>query len=87
MRPNNLSVNKTKKEGQHDVEFAEGGDTPMFGTGDRTKTETRDAAGDQLAGQTAQHSKDNPKYAEGGSTKMFGYSPSVPAKAGITSAR
>ena len=85
--PNKLSVNKTKKEAQHDVEFAEGGDTPMFGKGDRTVTETRDAAGPQTPKQTAQHSTGNPKYAEGGSTKMFGYEPSVPAKAGITGPR
>ena len=87
MKPNNLSVNKTKKEGQHDVEFAEGGDTPMFGTGNRLKTTTEDAAGTQTPAQTSSKSKNNEKYAEGGSTKMFGYSPSVPAKAGITSAR
>ena len=87
MRPNNLSVNTTKKEGQHNVEFAQGGDTPMFGTGDRTKTTTQDAAGPQTPKQTSSKTQSNPKFAEGGSSHMFGYSPSVPAKAGQTGAR
>lgn len=87
MQPNNLSVNKTKKEGQHDVEFAKGGDTPMFGSGDRTKVATPDSAGPEKPGQTASIATSNPKYAEGGKEKMFGYSPSVPAKAGQTGAR
>lgn len=88
MKPNTLSVNKTKKEGQHDVEFAEGGDTPMFGTGDRTVTATPEAAGPRKPGVTGKAvTGDGGKYAEGGKEKMFGYSPAVPAKAGITSAR
>ena len=85
--PRNLNVNTSKKEGQHNVEFAEGGDTPMFGTGDRTKTTTQDAAGPQTPKQTSSKTTSNPKFAEGGSNKMFGYSPSVPAKAGITGPR
>ena len=88
MKANKLSVNTTKKEAQHDVEFAEGGDTPMFGTGDRTTTALSDAAGTAVPGETYKDTKGGGgKYAEGGSTKMFSYSPSVPAKAGITSAR
>jgi hypothetical protein len=75
----------TKKETQHNVTFAEGGDTPMFGKGDRTKTD--DPAGEQTAGQTAADPKDNPKYAEGGSTKMFGFNPAVKATGGITGPR
>ena len=78
---------KKKEFTEKNVEFAEGGDTPMFGKGDRTTTETRDAAGTQTPKQTAQHSTNNPKYATGGSTKMFGFAPAEPAKAGITSAR
>lgn len=85
--PNNLNVNKTKKEGQHNVEFAEGGDTPMFGKGDRTVTDTEDSAGPQTPAQTTSESKSDPKFAAGGSGKMFGFSPALPAKAGITSAR
>jgi len=79
---------KKKVESERDVEFAEGGDTPMFGTGDRTKTAPSDAAGPQKSGQTDQGGGGGGgKYAEGGKTKMFGYSPSVPAKEGITGAR
>jgi hypothetical protein len=78
--PNNLSVNKTKKEGQHDVEFAEGGDTPMF---------KQQAAGPDKPGNTGKDQSAAPgaKFAAGGSTKMYGFNPSVPATAGQTGAR
>jgi hypothetical protein len=68
------------KEAQHNVTFAEGGDTKMFGP---------QAAGPDKAGNTGKDptSAPGPKYAAGGSSKMYGYSPSVPAKAGITGAR
>lgn len=69
------------KKSEHNVEFAEGGDTPMFG---------KQAAGSQKPGETSHDVKGGApgaKYGEGGKTKMFGYSPAVPAKAGITSAR
>jgi hypothetical protein len=77
---NKLSVNKTKKEAQHDVEFAEGGDDKMFG---------EQAAEPQKEGQTDQEASKGPgaKYAEGGKSKMFGYQGSVPAKEGQTGAR
>lgn len=80
MRANKLSVNATKKEAQHDVTFAEGGDTPMFG---------KQAAGPDKPGNTGkdQAAAPGPKFAAGGSGKMYGFSPSVPAKAGITGAR
>jgi hypothetical protein len=80
-------ANSKVEKSNDNATFAEGGDTPMFGTGDRTKTTTNDAAGAQTAGQTSSDSKNNPKYAAGGSSKMFGFNPAVPAKAGITSAR
>jgi len=81
-------VRKKKVESERDVEFAEGGDTPMFGKGDRTVTDTGDAAGPQTPGRTEQHpDKPSGKFAEGGKGKMFGYSPSVPAKDGQTGAR
>jgi len=80
MRGNKLSANKTKKESQHDVEFAEGGDTPMF---------SQQAAGPEKPGNTGKDQSPAPgaKYAEGGKNKMFSFNPSVPAKAGMTSAR
>lgn len=68
------------KEAQHDVEFAEGGDTPMFG---------KQAAGPDKPGNTGKDptAAPGPKYAAGGSTKMFGFSPSQSATAGQTGAR
>jgi hypothetical protein len=80
---------KGKQEGEHDKEFAKGGNTPMFGKGDRTVTAQADAANEQAPGRTEQHpdSGANPKFAEGGSNKMFGFNPSVPATGGQTGAR
>jgi hypothetical protein len=68
------------KEAQHDVTFAEGGDTPMF---------KKQAAGPDKPGNTGkdQSAAPGPKYAQGGSGKMFGFNPSVPATAGQTGAR
>lgn len=68
------------KEAQHNVTFAEGGDTPMFG---------KQAAGPDKPGNTGKDptAAPGPKYAAGGSNKMYGFSPSLPAKAGITGAR
>ena len=64
--------------------FAEGGDTPMFGeqNADEQKPDgtAHDTGNDQNDGV-------GDKFAAGGSTKMFGYAGSVPARAGITSAR
>lgn len=78
----------TKVETQKNVEFAKGGNTPMFGQGDRTVTAGSDAAGSQKPGVTEHDtSGGGGKYAAGGSTKMFGFSPSLPARSGITSAR
>ena len=80
---------KTKENTEHDVTFAKGGKTPMFGgSGDHTTTAGSDAAGKQAPGGTAHDtSGSGGKYASGGSGKMFGFNPSVPAKAGQTGAR
>ena len=77
----------TKKvESQHNTTFAEGGNTPMFGSGNREKTS--DPAGPQTAGQTAADPKGSGgKFAEGGTNKMFGFAGSQKATAGITGAR
>ncbi len=78
-----------QKKSSHNVEFAKGGDTPMFGKGDRTVTAPMEQAGEQKPGVT-QHSPDGgsgDKFAKGGSGKMFGYAGSQPAEAGKTSAR
>jgi hypothetical protein len=71
---------KTKQETEHDVTFAEGGDTHMFG---------QQAAGPDKPGNTGKDPTSAPgaKFAKGGSTKMFGYSPAQEAKAGQTGAR
>lgn len=71
---------KSKQESEHDVEFAEGGDTPMFG---------KQAAGPDKAGNTGKDQSKAPgaKYAEGGSTKMFGFSGAQPQQGGRTGAR
>lgn len=71
---------KSKTESMHNVEFAEGGDTPMFG---------QQAAGPDKPGNTGKDTSAAPgaKFASGGSTKMFGFHGSVPATAGITGAR
>lgn len=68
-------------EKSHDVEFAEGGDTKMFG---------EQAANEQKPGGTAHNvsgGAPGPEFAKGGSSKMFGFQGSVPARDGITSAR
>lgn len=74
------SVDKGKEFTEKNVDFAEGGDTPMFG---------KQQAGKENPGSTASDDQPGPgaKFAAGGTNKMFGYSPSVPAKSGITSAR
>ena len=71
---------KYKSETEKDVEFAEGGDTKMFG---------EQEANEKKPGMTGKLDARGPgaKYAEGGTTKMFGYSQSVPMKAGQTGQR
>lgn len=76
------------KKTEHNTEFAKGGKTHMFGTGDRTTTAPSDAAGSQASGVT-EHDPEGSggKFAKGGSGKMFGYTGALPAQAGITAAR
>ena len=70
---------KSKVESAKNVQFAEGGDTHMFGP---------QKVGEQKAATTAHDVTDGgAKFASGGSNKMFGYTASQTAKAGITSAR
>lgn len=75
------SSSVSRNETSHDVAFAKGGNTAMFGP---------QAAGSQKSATTAHDvsgGAPGAKFAAGGSNKMFAYSPSVPARAGITSAR
>lgn len=77
-----------EKHTEKNADFAKGGDTPMFGKGDRTVTAPGDAAGSQTAGVTEHDPKTSgDKFAKGGSGKMFGYAGAQPATAGMTSAR
>ena len=78
---------KQKTESSHNVEFAEGGDTPMFGTGNHEKTDH--GANPQAPSHTGHDapSGGGPKFAEGGKGKMFGFHGSQPATAGQTGAR
>jgi hypothetical protein len=69
------------KKSEHNVTFAKGGNTPMFG---------EQAAGSQKPGETSHDvggGAPGAKFADGGKGKMFGYAGSQPARAGITSAR
>lgn len=71
----------TKKESTHNVEFAKGGKTKMFGP---------QSAGSEKPGTTnhdVSGGAPGAKYACGGKTKMYGFAGSQPAQAGITSAR
>jgi len=71
---------KSKQESEHNVEFATGGETHMFG---------KQSASPDTPGNTGKTEKAAPgaKYAEGGKGKMFGFHGSVPASAGQTGAR
>jgi hypothetical protein len=71
-------------EKTHNVEFAKGGDTPMFGIQEAGARNGPDKS--PSTGKPDSHGPGD-KFAEGGSGKMFGFNPSVPAQAGITSAR
>jgi hypothetical protein len=75
-----MSVDTQKKEKQHNVEFAKGGDTHMFGP---------QKVGAQKSGvtETDAGAGSGEKFASGGKGKMFGFAGSQPAEAGKTSAR
>ncbi len=72
----------TKKFTEKKADFAEGGDTPMFG---------HQNAEEQKPGGTAHNTGGGTgtgaQFASGGTGKMFGFTGSLPAQAGITSAR
>lgn len=67
-------------EKSHDVKFAEGGDTPMYGKQEANPATPRQTGKNDVRGPGAE-------FAKGGSNKMFGYAASQPAQSGITSAR
>jgi len=80
------SLPKGKAEGNatggKDATFAEGGHSNhMFGEQNADEQKAATTAHDTGSGG------EGDKFAQGGSGKMFGYEGSVPARAGITSAR
>jgi len=70
----------TATEKSHNVEFAKGGKTHMFG---------EQQANPDKAGQTGKPDVNGKgaEFAKGGSGKMFGFSGALPAQSGITSPR
>jgi hypothetical protein len=71
-------------EKTHNVDFAKGGKTKMFG---EQEAGSRDGADKSPSTGKPDSSGPGEKFAEGGKGKMFGYQGSLPAKDGITSAR
>lgn len=67
----------SRNESSHSADFAEGGDTAMFG---------QQHVGPQKAGTTAHDVGGDSKFAAGGAGKMFGFRASQAAQSGITSA-
>lgn len=72
-----------RHEKTHNVEFAKGGDTKMFG-----EQEAGSRTGPDKSASTGKPDSSGPgeKFAEGGKGKMFGFKGSASAQAGITSA-
>jgi hypothetical protein len=82
--PVNTTSKVSRNETSHDVQFAEGGDTHMFGkqqAGSRTSGDKGPSTG------KPDDSGPGEKFAQGGKGKMFGFQGSLPARDGITSAR
>ena len=67
-------------EKTHNVEFAKGGNTHMFGEQQANPDKPGQSGKEDVSGKGAE-------YAKGGSTKMFGFAGALPARSGITSAR
>lgn len=76
----NTTSSVTRNESEHNVEFAKGGNTPMFG---KQQAEPMKSAQTGDPGTTGKGAE----FAKGGSGKMFGFTGAEPARAGITSAR
>ena len=72
----------TKEKSEKDVKFADGGDTPMFGPQNASEQKPGGTAHDTTEGGAV-----GGQFASGGKGKMFGFTGSLPATAGITSAR
>jgi hypothetical protein len=93
-KPNYGAPGAARNETSHDVQFAKGGTTKMFGVQDSEEQEPGGTAhktskGDKGASTSGygDESVQGDKFASGGKTKMFGFSGALPARDGITSAR
>jgi len=78
--PVNTSSRVTRNEKSHDVQFAKGGNTKMFGEQQAEPMKSGQTGDPGATGKGAE-------FAKGGSGSMFGFQGSVPARDGITSAR
>lgn len=78
--PVNSSSRVTRNEQSHNVEFAKGGNTKMFGEQQAGEVKPAQTGKPDQTGKGAE-------FAKGGGGKMFGFQGSVPARDGITSAR
>ena len=82
--PVNTTSKVSRNETSHDVKFAEGGDTHMFG---KQEAGSRTAADKGPSTGKPDSSGPGEKFAEGGKGKLFGFTGALPARDGITSAR
>ena len=71
-------------EKSHDVTFAKGGKTHMFG---EQEAGSRESADKSPSTGKPDSSGPGEKFAEGGKGKMFGFTGALPATAGISAAR
>ena len=69
-----------RKETSHNVEFAKGGDTKMFGEQQANDDKPGSTGKPDVGGKGAE-------FASGGKGHMFGFTGALPARDGITSAR
>lgn len=70
----------SRNEKSHDVEFAKGGNTAMFGEQQASPQTPEKTGKNGATGKGAE-------FAKGGGAKMFGFQGSGSAQAGMTSAR
>lgn len=69
-----------RHEKTHDVTFAKGGSTPMFGEQQANPDKSGQTGKEDVNGKGAE-------YAAGGKTPMYGFTGALPAREGITGAR
>ncbi len=70
----------SRNESSHNVEFAKGGNTPMFSEQQASPQTPKQTGKNGATGKGAE-------FAKGGGGKMFGFAGSQPATAGQTGAR